>query len=530
MSKKPNSTSSGSGISRNRGANWKPDIEKDLKQVIADQETDAKPISVEDDDTAMLGVDAPLVRLVNSLIHEAVKRGCSDIHIEPFESFLRVRFRIDGVLEEIQKIPYKLTPAIVSRIKILAGLDICEKRIPQDGVINFRMEESGADLRVSTLPSAFGEKVVMRVLGTTNLNNDLSKLGIPDHQLKPLRKNIHNPNGLVLVTGPTGSGKTTTLYAGLNELNDITRSVFTAEDPVEGNLPGVTQCQVNNAVGFSFSSILRSFLRQDPDVILVGEIRDQETAEIAIKASLTGHLVLSTLHTNCSSSTIQRLMDIGIAPYLITSSVNCIVAQRLVRKICDNCKEETPVSKEMLRSLEIDDEVLDATHVFRGKGCDECHGTGFKGRAPVYELLEMNDEIRRLILRGGSKIEIKRLARACGMVTLREAGMDLVKEGLTTIEEVLGRTQEDEEGRVPLEVVRQQLGLSGIPLTDEGDPKPTEQAETKILTADQHDEMEIAEALEEKSQGNSENKATSISDRWKKAKAAVPADGTNEVK
>ncbi|MCB0318796.1 MAG: type II/IV secretion system protein, partial [Bdellovibrionales bacterium] len=428
-----------------------------------------------------------------------------------FETFLRVRFRIDGALEEIQKIPYKLTPAIVSRIKILAGLDICEKRIPQDGVINFRMEESGADLRVSTLPSAFGEKVVMRVLGTTNLNNDLSKLGIPDHQLKPLRKNIHSPNGLVLVTGPTGSGKTTTLYAGLNELNDISRSVFTAEDPVEGNLPGVTQCQVNNAVGFTFSSILRSFLRQDPDVILVGEIRDQETAEIAIKASLTGHLVLSTLHTNCSSSTIQRLIDIGIAPYLITSSVNCIVAQRLVRRICDSCKEETPVSSEMFTSLGLEDGALDTNVIYRGKGCDSCHGTGFKGRAPVYELLEMNDELRRLVLKGGSKIEVKRLARAYGMQTLRESGLALVKEGLTTIEEVLGRTQEDEEGRLPLEIVKEQLGLGFAGVTEESNesPKPTEVKETQIIMADE------TQTEEEKEDQSGEE---SISARWKKAK------------
>ena len=516
MSKKPLNRASGAA---GRGKNWTPDIEKDLKQVIADQETDAGPIKAVEDDTAMLGVDAPLVRLVNSLIHEAVKRDCSDIHIEPFETFLRVRFRIDGVLEEIQKIPFKLTPAIVSRIKILAGLDICEKRIPQDGVINFRMEESGADLRVSTLPSAFGEKVVMRVLGTTNLNNDLSKLGIPDHQLKPLRKHIHNPNGLVLVTGPTGSGKTTTLYAGLNELNDITRSVFTAEDPVEGNLPGVTQCQVNNGVGFTFSSILRSFLRQDPDVILVGEIRDQETAEIAIKASLTGHLVLSTLHTNCSSSTIQRMIDIGIAPYLITSSVNCIVAQRLVRRICDDCKEETPVSKEMLDSLGLDANTLDTTHIYRGTGCENCHGTGFKGRAPVYEVLEMNDELRRLILRGGSKIEVKRLARAFGMHTLRESGLALAKQGLTTIEEVLGRTQEDEEARLPIEVVKQQLGLSTVGVSEQSDTEEENtKPETQIIVPAEEEELSLDE--ENKSQEGTEDN-NSISARWKKAKSTA---------
>ncbi|MCB0337441.1 MAG: type II/IV secretion system protein, partial [Bdellovibrionales bacterium] len=429
------------------GGSWQPDIEGDLKKVIADQggEDDFNPslAGMSEEDT--LATDAPLVRLVNSLIHEAVKRGVSDIHIEPFEGMLRVRFRIDGVLEEVQKIPHKLAPAITSRLKIMADLDICEKRIPQDGVINFRVGELGADLRVSTLPSVFGEKIVMRVLGTTNLNNDLSKLGIPKDQLKMIRKAIRQPTGLVLVTGPTGSGKTTTLYASLNELNDISVSVFTAEDPVEGNLPGVTQCQVNTAVGYTFSSVLRALLRQDPDVILVGEIRDQETAEIAIKASLTGHLVLSTLHTNCSVSTIQRLVDIGVKPYLITGSVNCIVAQRLVRRICDKCKEKRTVSPEMFESLGLDPAMFGDGELYHGSGCEECHGSGFKGRAPVYEVLVLNDDLRRMILKGGSKSEIKKAARECGLRTLRESGINLVREGVTTIEEVLGRTAEDDD-------------------------------------------------------------------------------------
>ncbi len=428
-----------------RTAAWQPSIEDDLKKVIADHGEDDRKDANGLTESERIETDAPLVRLVNSIIHEAVKQNVSDIHIEPFEGLLRVRFRIDGVLEEIQKIPFKLAPAISSRIKIMADLDICEKRIPQDGVINFRAGDLGADLRVSTLPSVFGEKIVMRVLGTTNLNNDLSKLGFPADQLKMIRKAIRQPTGLVLVTGPTGSGKTTTLYASLNELNDISVSVFTAEDPVEGNLPGVTQCQVNTAVGYTFSSVLRALLRQDPDVILVGEIRDQETAEIAIKASLTGHLVLSTLHTNCSVSTIQRLVDIGVKPYLITSSVNCIVAQRLVRRICEDCKEKRPVSREMLESLDLDPALFPEGEVYHGKGCKSCHNSGFRGRAPVYEVLVLNDDIRRMILKGGSKSEIKALARKHGLRTLRESGLNLVREGLTTIEEVLGRTAEDDD-------------------------------------------------------------------------------------
>lgn len=419
-------------------------IEASLRQLLSDQEASdaSKKNDAQEDLTA--DVDGPLVRLVNSLLTGAVSQNASDIHIEPFEGLLRVRYRIDGVLREIQKIPHKLTSAIASRLKIMADLDICEKRIPQDGSFKFRSSTTEADFRISTLPSVFGEKIVMRVMGTTNVNNDLSKLNIPAPQLKLLRDAIIKPDGLVLVTGPTGSGKTTTLYAALNELNEISVSVFTAEDPVEGTLQGVTQCQANAAIGYTFSSILRSLLRQDPDVILVGEIRDQETAEISIKAALTGHLVLSTLHTNCAISTISRLLNMGIAPYLITSSVTCIVAQRLVRKICADCREEMPTPPELIEKFGVHAAACGKT-LWYGKGCPACHNSGFKGRVPLYEVLALSDEVRRLILAGASKSDIKRVARIQGMTTLRESGIALVAAGVTTLDEVLGATNEDDE-------------------------------------------------------------------------------------
>ena len=420
-------------------------LEGAVKDVLADQERHSAEGGSTIEEGMQTETDAPLVRLVNSIISEAIKRNASDVHIEPFENLLRVRLRIDGHLLEIQKLPFKIAPAIISRLKVMANMDICERRLPQDGCIRFKINGAAADVRISTLPSVFGEKVVMRVLGATNLNNDLSKIGIPDDQLVTLRAAIAKPNGLILVTGPTGSGKTTTLYAALNEVNDISVSVFTAEDPVEGTLMGVTQSQVNASVGFTFASILRSLLRQDPDVILVGEIRDQETAEICIKASLTGHLVLSTLHTNCAVSTVGRLIDIGLAPYLLTTSINCIVAQRLARKVCADCKETRPIPEEILENLGSAGQVLKGANLAHGKGCPNCHGTGFRGRTPVYEILEFNDEVRRMILKSSSKDEIKQAARRSGMITLREAGLRLVREGITTLEEILGITAEDDE-------------------------------------------------------------------------------------
>jgi Tfp pilus assembly pilus retraction ATPase PilT len=343
----------------------------------------------------------------------------------------------------MQKIPHRLAPAITSRLKIMAGLDICEKRIPQDGCIKFRSGTTEADLRLNTLPSLFGEKIVMRVMSSASVNNDLSKLGIPEHQLKIIREAITRPDGLVLVTGPTGSGKTTTLYAALNELNDISVSVFTAEDPVEGTLLGVTQSQVNSTVGYTFAQILRSLLRQDPDVILVGEIRDQETAEISIKASLTGHLVLSTLHTNCAVSTISRLLNMGIAPYLITSSLTVVVAQRLVRRVCSECTYEREPTEDLIVRLGALGNALRGTKLKYGKGCKKCNGTGYKGRAPVYEVLSLSDTLRQHILHGTPREELKLAARREGMQTLRDSGIALVRQGTTTLEEVLGVTNED---------------------------------------------------------------------------------------
>ena len=419
-------------------------IEGNLKQLLSDQGlADAAKDMIAEEEAA--GVDAPLVRLVNALLLEAVKVSASDIHIEPFENMMRVRFRIDGVLQEIQKIPHKLGPSIVSRMKIMADLDICERRLPQDGTIHIKAKAFEADFRVSSLPSVYGEKIVVRVMGRTDVKNDLAKLNIPETQLRIIRESIQKPDGMVLVTGPTGSGKTTTLYAALNELNDIGVSVFTAEDPVEGDLPGVTQCQVNAGIAFTFASVLRALLRQDPDVILVGEIRDQETAEISIKAALTGHMVLSTLHTNCAAATISRLLNMGIAPYLITSSLNCIVAQRLVRKICDKCKQEAVLPEEALEKLGSGRKYLSSPKVYHGRGCKDCRNSGYRGRTALYEVLVPTNELTRLILAGAPTDELKDVAREAGMTTLREHGLQLVAEGVTTLEEVLSATNEDPE-------------------------------------------------------------------------------------
>ncbi len=419
-------------------------VEGNLK-LILDSDDSAAEVQREMDALADNSVDAPLIRLVNCLLAEAVRANASDIHIEPFESVLRVRFRIDGILQEMQKIPTKLASSVSSRLKIMAALDICERRVPQDG--SFKLNSNGvqAEFRMSTLPSAFGEKIVLRVMSSASVNNDLSKLGIPEKQLKMIRDAIHKPDGLVLVTGPTGSGKTTTLYAALNELNDISVSVFTAEDPIEGTLQGVTQCQVNPGVGYSFASILRSLLRQDPDVILVGEVRDQETAEISIKAALTGHLVLSTLHTNCAVSTIQRLLNMGVAPYLITTSINCVVAQRLVRRVCQHCKVQTKVPVELLAKLGAGAEMLGDGTTWHGTGCDKCRNMGYSGRAPVYEVLLPDDQMRVMILSGASKDDLKAHAIRAGMITLRRAGLELVQQGITSIEEVLGATTDEGE-------------------------------------------------------------------------------------
>jgi type IV pilus assembly protein PilB len=389
--------------------------------------------------------DAPVVKLVNAILTDAIKKGASDIHLEPYEKSFRVRFRIDGVLYEIMKPPMKLKAAITSRIKIMANLDIAERRLPQDGRIKLKLGGlKEMDFRVNVLPTLFGEKVVMRLLDKSNLQLDMTKLGFEEQQLKEFKDAIHKPHGMVLVTGPTGSGKTTTLYSALAELNTIGTNISTAEDPVEFNLAGINQAQMHEDIGYNFAAALRAFLRQDPDIIMVGEIRDLETAEIAVKASLTGHLVLSTLHTNDAPSTINRLLNMGVEPFLVASSVNCIVAQRLARKICTECAAEVHVDPEIIKNIGLSDEQLRGLTLRQGKGCLRCSGTGYKGRIALYEVLTMNDPLREKILRGASATEIKREAIAQGMMTLRASALMRLRQGVTTVEEVLRCTTADE--------------------------------------------------------------------------------------
>ncbi len=380
---------------------------------------------------------APIIRFVNYIIADAVRKEASDIHIEPYEKKLRIRYRIDGILHEFFTPPLKLKNAIVSRIKIMSHLDIAERRIPQDGRIKIKLQDNKEiDIRVSTLPTIFGEKVVMRILDKSSLKLDLKTLGFEERELRVFREVINKPYGMILVTGPTGSGKTTTLYSALSELNKPDVNISTAEDPVEYNIEGINQVNIREDIGLTFATALRSFLRQDPDIILLGEIRDLETAEIAVKAALTGHLVLSTLHTNDASSTIVRLVDMGIEPFLVSTSLLLIVAQRLVRKICLNCKEEVKIEKKALISMGVKEEEVDDFRVFKGKGCEECNGTGYKGRTALYEVLKVSQDIKELINKGGTAYQIQQVAIKEGMKTLREAGLLKVKQGITTLEEV----------------------------------------------------------------------------------------------
>lgn len=388
--------------------------------------------------------DAPVVKLVNYILNEAIKRRASDIHIEPYEKVFRVRMRMDGVLSEFMKPPMRLKNAIISRVKIMSKMDIAERRLPQDGRIKLKFsKDREMDFRVSVLPTLFGEKVVLRLLDKENLQLDMTKLGFEEKPLADFKDAIHKPFGMVLVTGPTGSGKTTTLYSALAELNQITENISTAEDPVEFNLMGINQVQVHEEIGLNFASCLRSFLRQDPDIIMVGEIRDFETAEIAIKAALTGHLVLSTLHTNDAPSTINRLLNMGIEPFLVASSVNLILAQRLARVNCEFCKEPVQISSQMLTNLGVPPEELQDWQCYAGKGCPKCNNTGFKGRIALYEVLPARDEIRELILQGAASSEIKKEAMRLGMKTLRQSALSKLKEGITTVAEVLKSTVED---------------------------------------------------------------------------------------
>ena len=381
--------------------------------------------------------DAPVVKLVNLVLTDAIKKGASDIHLEPYEKTFRVRFRIDGVLYDVMQPPMKLKAAITSRIKIMASLDIAERRLPQDGRIKIKVAQREMDFRVSTLPTLFGEKVVLRLLDKSNLQLDMTKLGFEAQSLKDFEEVILMPYGMILVTGPTGSGKTTTLYSALNRINKIDTNIMTAEDPVEFNLPGINQVQMKPDIGLNFAAALRAFLRQDPDVIMVGEIRDYETAEIAIKAALTGHLVFSTIHTNDAPGTVSRLLNMGVEPFLVSASSNLILAQRLLRKVCGNCKEETKVPANALVDLGFAPEDAKAIKTFRGKGCANCSDTGYRGRIALYEVMVIRENIKELILQGASTAELREAGRKNGMKTLRESGLQKIREGLTTIEEVL---------------------------------------------------------------------------------------------
>jgi len=409
----------------------------------------AVEVSAEGDDIAVGDLEkeadqAPVIKLVNLTLVDAIKKGASDIHVEPYEKFLRIRYRLDGMLYEAMKPPLRLKNAMVSRLKIMAKLDIAERRLPQDGRIKLKIQGGKeVEFRVSVLPTLFGEKVVLRILDKSTLQLDMTKLGFEEGALSRFKEAIYKPWGMVLVTGPTGSGKTTTLYSALSELNKIDRNISTAEDPVEFNLPGVNQVQMHEEIGLSFATSLRSFLRQDPDIILVGEIRDFETAEIGIKAALTGHLVLSTLHTNDAPSTVNRLLNMGIEPFLVASSVNLIVAQRLSRKICPQCKAKDDISGETLVQMGLDPEMVSGIECLTGKGCSMCGNTGFKGRIALYEVMPVTEEIRELILMGASSSEVKNQAISQGMKTLRQSGLTKVAEGVTSVAEILRTTMAD---------------------------------------------------------------------------------------
>jgi len=410
---------------------------EDVELVSEDEEIDLKELERATE-------DAPVVRLVNAILTSAIKRRASDIHLEPFERMFRVRFRVDGVLEEIMRPPLKLKNAITSRVKVMAALDIAERRLPQDGRIKLKLGRGQEmDFRVSVLPTIFGEKIVLRLLDKSNLQLDMTKLGFEESALKDFKEAIYKPYGMVLVTGPTGSGKTTTLYSALSELNKITSNISTAEDPVEFNLVGINQVQIHEEIGLNFANALRSFLRQDPDIIMVGEVRDFETAEIAIKAALTGHLVLSTLHTNDAPSTINRLLNMGVEPFLVASSVNLILAQRLARVICPACRQPAELPPQALLDIGVAKDDIGTFTPFQGAGCPQCNGSGYRGRIALYEVMPMSEELRDLVLNGASASEIKRCAVAGGMKTLRQSGIAKLKDGVTTVAEVVRVTMPD---------------------------------------------------------------------------------------
>ncbi|MBZ5516352.1 MAG: type IV-A pilus assembly ATPase PilB [Acidobacteriia bacterium] len=426
---------------------------KEIEEIVSfidEGQAESVELEAEDESTLNLAAlekaaeEAPVIKLVNYILTDAVKRGASDIHMEPYEKEYRVRYRVDGMLQTMMNPPNKLRDAIISRVKIMAKLDISEKRLPQDGRIMIRMMHNGKkkqlDFRVSVLPTLHGEKVVMRLLDKENLRLDMTKLGFEAESLAKFQKAIFKPYGMVLVTGPTGSGKTNTLYSSIAQLNKPDTNIVTAEDPVEFQLPGINQVQMKEQIGLNFAAALRSFLRQDPNIILVGEIRDFETAEIAIKAALTGHLVLSTLHTNDAPSTISRLMNMGIEPFLVATSVHLIAAQRLARRVCQDCKMAEDIAPQVLIDAGYTPEEVKTVKVYKGQGCATCGNKGYKGRVGLYEVLEITDELRELILVGASALEIKRKAMEQGMITLRRSGLIKVAAGMTTLEEVIRET------------------------------------------------------------------------------------------
>ena len=411
---------------------------EDLELVDTDDEVDVSSLEKATE-------DAPVVKLVNLILMDAIRKKASDIHVEPYEKSFRVRYRIDGVLYEVMKPPMKLKNAITSRIKIMAELDIAERRLPQDGRIKIKLGGGkDMDYRVSCLPTLFGEKIVLRLLDKSNLQTDLTKLGYEPEALAHFKREIHKPFGMVLVTGPTGSGKTVSLYSALTELNKVTENISTAEDPVEFNFAGINQVQMHEDIGLNFAAALRSFLRQDPDIIMIGEIRDFETAEIAVKAALTGHLVLSTLHTNDAPATINRLLNMGIEPFLVASAVNLITAQRLARRVCSECKEKEDIPVQALIDAGVPANEAGEFVCFRGKGCPVCSNTGYKGRVGFYQVMPMLEPIRELILNGANTAEIKQESIRLGIKTMRQSGLTKLKEGVTSLEEVLRVTVADD--------------------------------------------------------------------------------------
>ncbi|MFQ5776633.1 MAG: type IV-A pilus assembly ATPase PilB [Terriglobia bacterium] len=425
--------------------------EEDLERVMAEIGEGGDDVDVveEEEETSAAELEhaaeeAPVIKMVNLILTEALNRGASDVHLEPYEKEYRVRFRIDGVMHTIMTPPLKLRDAVSSRIKIMSKLDISEKRLPQDGRIMLKLSRDGKrkelDFRVSCLPTLHGEKIVLRLLDKENLRLDMTKLGFEPESLTKFEKAILKPYGMVLVTGPTGSGKTNTLYSSISKLNTPETNIMTAEDPVEFQLQGVNQVQMKEQIGLNFAAALRSFLRQDPNIILVGEIRDFETAEIAVKAALTGHLVLSTLHTNDAPGTISRLMNMGVEPFLVATSVHLICAQRLVRRICSECKEEQQLPPQALIDVGFTPGEAKKVKTYKGKGCDNCNGTGYKGRAGLYEVMEINDDIRELILVGASAVELRKKSLEHGMITLRRSGLIKIADGIATIEEVIRET------------------------------------------------------------------------------------------